>query len=76
MKKYFFDLVSAQRAEYDYKGHDLPTLDKAFQLAELIAMDLEMAVENQWAGWTIKVRNAQGQQLCAIPVGQPELVAA
>jgi hypothetical protein len=76
MSKYFFDRVSRHRAEYDYQGRALPTPENARQLAELIALDLEIEPEGKWSGWAIAVRNAQGQQFFSIPVRAPELIAA
>ena len=76
MSKYFFDRVSGNRAEYDYQGRALPTPENARQLAELIALDLEIEPEGKWTGWMVSVRNARGQQFYKIPVRQTELAAA
>jgi hypothetical protein len=76
MTTYFFDRVGRSRAEYDYKGRAFPTPDKALQMAELIALDLELEAEGTWFGWSVDVRNAQGQKFFSIPVGAPELIAA
>lgn len=76
MRKYFFDLVGQDHCQYDYRGRLLPAIEKACQLAELIAMDLEMRGEGEWTGWSVNVRSEQGQQLFAIPVRYPELAAA
>ena len=42
MNKYFFDLVGNDHAEYDYKGRVFSAPEKAFALAELMALDLEV----------------------------------
>jgi hypothetical protein len=68
MQKYFFDRVGNERAEYDYRGRDLPSLDAAQKLAELIAIDLEISEEHTWAGWAISVRDAVGKQFLSIPI--------
>jgi hypothetical protein len=73
MNKYFFDLVGQERSEYDFRGREFSAPEKAFQLAELIALDLEMKGEGEWLGWSIDVRNAHGQQ---VPVREPEMNAA
>jgi hypothetical protein len=75
MKRYFFDLVGRQRSEYDYRGHLLSDLHKVRQLAELMALDLGVQSESQWSGWSIAVRNAQGQQFLSVAV-DPDCVAA
>ena len=68
MQTYFFDRVAFDRAEYDYRGRDLPSLDAAKRLAELIAIDLEIGEEGTWSGWAISVRDAVGKQFLSIPV--------
>ena len=76
MSRYFFDRVSGTRSEYDYQGRVLATPEKAYQLAELMALDLGVAEGTEWAGWTIDVRNALGNQFFSVPVREPALVAA
>ena len=39
MNKYFFDLVGDAGAQYDHRGRELASPEKAFQMAELIALD-------------------------------------
>lgn len=74
MKKYFFDLVSRHHSEYDYRGREFSAPEKAFQLAELMALDLE--IEGERSGWSVHVRSAHGQQFFWIPVREAELIAA
>ncbi len=69
MNRYFFDRVGGKRSEYDYQGKDLPNPEAAHQIAELIAIDLEVVDEGIWSGWAISVRDAFGQQFCSVPVG-------
>jgi len=76
MGKYFFDRVGEGRAEYDYHGHALPTPEKARELAELMACDLEIESDGRWFGWAIDVRNAYGERFFTIPVRSPELALA
>jgi hypothetical protein len=76
MKRYFFDLVSGERSEYDFRGRECCTLEAARQVAELIALDLEVMDEGCWTGWTINVRNASGQHIFSVPVPEPSPIAA
>ena len=76
MKRYFFDLVSLDRSEYDFRGHECSSLEHAFQMAELIALDLELRSEGEWSGWTVKVRNRDGKHLFSVPVRSVDQVAA
>jgi hypothetical protein len=75
MKRYFFDLVGQQRSEYDYRGRVFSDSENAQQLAELMALDLGIEPEGEWSGWSIAVRNAQGQQFFSVPV-RPDCRAA
>jgi hypothetical protein len=70
LNKYFFDVVSpnGEACEYDYTGRMLDRPEKAHDVAELLALDLEMNSDRQWAGWTVHVRDAQGRQFFSIPI--------
>jgi hypothetical protein len=70
MKRYFFDLGRPGQSLYDHQGRDFESDDAAYQLAELIALDLE--VEGEWAGWQVAVRTPRGKSVFSIPVGSGE----
>ena len=70
MKRYFFDLGRQGQSVYDHQGRDFESDDAAYQLAELIALDLE--VEGEWAGWVVAVRSPKGESVFSIPVGNGE----
>jgi hypothetical protein len=67
MKRYFFDVGRQGQSVYDHQGRDFESDDAAYQLAELIALDLE--VEGEWAGWTVAVCSPEGRSVFSIPVG-------
>ena len=75
MRRYFFDLVGAERSNYDYTGRELPSPENAYQLAELIAVDLAVEDQEPTYGWTVKVRNVQGHEVFCVAV-KPEYLAA
>jgi hypothetical protein len=70
MKRYFFDLGRQGQSVYDHQGRDFESDDAAYQLAELIALDLE--VEGEWAGWAVSVRSPEGRSVFTIPVSNGE----
>jgi hypothetical protein len=76
MSKYFFDRVTSDRAEYDYHGRAFSSPEYARQLAELIALDLEIEPDGRWSGWFVDVRDAYGERFFTIPVREPELACA
>ncbi len=63
-------------SELDYAGHILPTLDGAYDLAELIACDLAAKRGDDAAGWAVNVSNVEGCRLFSIPVEASNLAAA
>ncbi len=68
MTRYFFDLVSEQTSQYDYRGRDFWDLESARHLAELMAIDLAVEPDGTWHGWSVKVMSARGQHFFSIPV--------
>ena len=76
MTRYFFDLISQQHCQHDFRGRDLPALEDARQLAEMIAIDLATGPEDQWVGWSVAVRGADGGELLSVPIQALALSAA
>jgi len=76
MKKYFFDVVGQRRSEYDFRGRDFAEPQKAFQLAQLLALDLGVASEDEFSGGSINVRSADGQKLFSVSIHGCDLIAA
>ncbi len=67
MQRYFFDLVG-QRAEYDFSGQLLPSLKRARELAELMAMDLAIEHDERWQDWCVDVLTARGRRIHSVLV--------
>jgi hypothetical protein len=75
MQRYFFDLVDPNCSEFDYRGRDMASLEKARELAELIAIDQSTRADR--VGWKVKVCDASGRTYFSVPVLElPELAAA
>lgn len=72
MQKYCLALTSPQRGEQLIRVGEFPGDEKAFQLAELMALELGIDVERKWSGWTIEVRSPEGRKLFAAPVKDGE----
>jgi hypothetical protein len=69
MARYFFDLVKVDRAvAHDYQGRDFSAPEHARQQGELLALDLQLADGDDWAGGQVSVRDAHGTEWFAIPV--------
>jgi hypothetical protein len=76
MKRYFFDLVGMDRSEYDFQGRECSSPENALQMAELLALDLELRSEGEWRGSTVKVRNSDGKHFFSVPVRSVDLIVA
>jgi hypothetical protein len=66
--RYSFALTSPRHSEIHVRVGEFPGAERAFQLAELIALDLGIEADAKWRGWTLEVRSDQGQKLFAVPV--------
>ena len=73
MKRYFFDLGTQCKSMYDYRGRECDTPEAAYELAELIALDLEF--EGEWVGWAVAVHSPEGEKVFSVPVRDEELIA-
>jgi Domain of unknown function (DUF6894) len=76
MKKYFFDVVGQSGPEYDFRGHEFSEPEKALQLAQLLALDLEVGAEDEFSGGSVNVHNAHGRKLFSVLIGDLDLIAA
>jgi hypothetical protein len=76
MSRYFFDFVSKHGCKYDYSGRVCPTLENAYRLAELIALDYAVDAEDAWTGSTVNVRSPEGRQFFSITVQPSGLAVA
>jgi hypothetical protein len=76
MKRYFFDLASPKRREFDFQGCEFANPETAYHQAELLALDLCIEAGGKWSGWSVEVRNILGRQLFAVSVPDSELAVA
>ncbi len=76
MKTYFFDVVREGCMEHDFHGRTFAEPQQAYQLAHLLALDMEVGYAEQYAGGKIDVRNAAGHRLFSIPIREADAAAA
>jgi hypothetical protein len=76
MKKYFFDRVGQSCSEYDFRGRDFAEPHKAFQLAQLLALDIGVEGQEEFLGGSVNVRNADGHKLYSVIICDGEAMAA
>ena len=76
MNKYFFDVVGDDRTEIDFHGRAFSEPQKAFQMAHMLALDMEVGYADEYSGKTVHVRSAHGDHLFSVPIRQPDQIAA
>ena len=75
MQRFFFDVSTRSHIQYDYRGRELPDIEQAKRLAEMIALDVECKGENADA-LEVQVRDIAGQHLLSVSIQEPDLAAA
>jgi hypothetical protein len=76
MRKYFFDVVGEGCMEVDFHGRAFAEPQKAFQMAHMLALDMEVGYADEYSGKTIHVRNDAGHDLYSVPIRLPDQIAA
>jgi hypothetical protein len=75
MDRYFFDVVRPERSEFDYVGRMLPTMEEAYEAAEMMAFDVAVKRADEMIGSDVKVSTADGHKLFSIPVQESYVTA-
>lgn len=68
MKRYFFDYMAKDQSLLDYGGHEFRNAQAAIEFAEAIVQDLSHTLFNDWSGWSVEVRSADGEKFYSLPV--------
>jgi hypothetical protein len=74
--RFFFDYRTRDQAIYDYGGDYFQNLQSAIEFAAAIAEDLKNSLTENWNGWSIEVRNAEGMKLSSISIEAAGSLAA
>ena len=73
MTRFFFDIGSGKTVYHDFKGCQFAKAEEAFEMANLIALDLSVMEDDR--GTEVQVRNDAGRQLYQVRVGDPDATA-
>ena len=68
MKHFFFDLTTIDQSLYDYQGNVFSNSLSAIEFAQETARMLKYSLSNDWTGWAIEGRNAEGRKFFSLPV--------
>jgi hypothetical protein len=71
MSRFFFDYRTSDQALYDYGGQDFRSVQSAEEFAQMIVLDLSHSLTDDWNGWSVEVRDAEGRRLLSLPVAYP-----
>ena len=74
--RFFFDYTSDDDTILDYKGEEFRASEPAIDYGQTIADHLRHALNENWRGWIIAVRDIQGKTVHRLPIDGPELEAA
>lgn len=74
--RFFFDYRTRDRALYDYRGDYFQHPQAAIEFAAAMAEDLKNRLTENWIGWSVEVRNAEGMKLSSISIDSAGLAAA
>ena len=75
MTRFFFDYRTSDQALYDYRGQEFKSVRSAEEFAQMIVQDLSYSLTDDWHGWSVEVRNAEGNRLLSLPVMNPSQAA-
>ena len=76
MKRYFFDVTDRASVQYDYRGCEFSDPEQARQQAELIALDVGCATDQDFDGTEVQVRDIAGQHLFTVAIRKLDRIAA
>jgi hypothetical protein len=68
MKRFFFDYTKKDQLLLDYRGNEFHSSHAAIDFAKAIAQDLKHRICDDWNGWSVEVRNVEGQKFFSLPV--------
>ena len=68
MKRFFFDYTTKDNSLLDYRGHEFRNPQGAIEFAEAIAEDLKHCLTESWHGWSVEVRNTEGERFYTLPI--------
>jgi hypothetical protein len=76
MKHFFFDFTTTDHSLYDYCGNEFASSQGAIEFAQETASMLKHSLSGDWIGWSVEVRNAEGEKFFSLPVGRDLVDAA
>ena len=74
--RFFFDYTKKDESLYDYRGDEFTNPTGAIEFATEIALNLRHSLTTDWIGWSIEVRNAEGEKFYSLPVDAADMLAA
>ena len=76
MRRFFFDYTTNDQSLYDYCGDEFVSLQSAIDFAQATVQVLQHSLAGGWNGWSIEVRNEEGEKFVTLPIGTAGSIAA
>lgn len=74
--RFFFDYTKRDESLFDYRGDEFLSPKSAIDFAHAIAQHLKNSLSEDWLGWNVEVRDAEGSKLYAVAVDAIEAMVA
>jgi hypothetical protein len=68
-------LQNKDRSLYDYQGDEFLSSKDAFDFAQATAHSLKNALDADWTGWSVEVRDAGGKRYFSFPLATGQTIA-
>jgi two-component system, chemotaxis family, chemotaxis protein CheY len=66
--RFFFDYTNKDQSLLDYQGGEFLSVKDAVDFAEATVDSLKNNLNDDWAGWSVEVRNAEGAKCASLPI--------
>ncbi|HSY26478.1 MAG TPA: hypothetical protein VK832_03160 [Burkholderiaceae bacterium] len=76
MNRFFFDYTTEDQSLCDYRGLEFRSIQGAIDFAHATVQNLSHSLSNKWMGWSVEIRDAEGNKFFSLPVGHEALHAA
>lgn len=74
--RFFFDYTTKDESLLDYRGDDFCSPKGAIEFAQTLAHYLKHSLTEDWSGWSVEARNADGTKFWTAHVDTADLSLA
>jgi hypothetical protein len=74
--RFYLDYRQGDKSLYDYDGDDFLSLGDVCEFAIATAQSLKHSLSDDWSGWSVEVRNPQGNMVFSVIIGKSPVVGS